>query len=286
MICSRWIALCVDSREHPVVGMQLPPPPAADKNTHAQAPFAAWIDLLSEARSIAKSFSNKGKVMALERGQFIAGRAFWSKRWNWTENAVRGFFSRLVENGMIEFSHQSEGHSANVASICNYDAYQYSPLANDQSNHQSSTSNPPDSYKDTSLRENKTEGAREGETHVGMGVYVNCETIRHRDFTISLTGIQLQTQDTIPMEEIKSVAAGIAVGWATSIAAGKRGVVPNDPTASVRGSIQNQRIKAEVGATRKRRAAEPYKPVTEAKPLKMDPMTPRYARPAEEPANA
>lgn len=147
MKCTRWIALCVDTNEHPVVGMQVPPPPALDKNRHAQAPFAAWIDLISSANWKDTQYSNKGVVITLARGEFIAGRAYWSKRWNWTENAVRGFFARLVENGMIEFSHQSKGHSANVASICNYETYQTPKLAARQSNHQSSTSHPPDSYQ-------------------------------------------------------------------------------------------------------------------------------------------
>lgn len=301
--CSRWVAVCIEVRDHPVVGMQLAPPPARDKNRHAQTPFAAWFDLIAEANVEDKEFNNKGKVMVIRRGQILAGRAFWSKRWNWTENAVRGFLSRLAQNDMIEFSHQSSGHSANVITICNYDVYQPVRPAEKQTIHQSSTSQPPDLYlerEDARVRDSKNnaknpigeakkdDGPLDGETHAGMGVYVNCETIRHRDFTISLKAIELQTHGTVPMDEIKSTATGFALQWATSIAAGKSPsmVVPDNPAALIRGSIQNQRTKAQVSAARVRSAAQSSSRGGGASPVygaphRVSPDTVRYAKPAE-----
>lgn len=88
--------------------------------------------------------------------------------------------------------------------------------------------------------------AREGERDVGHGVLVNCETIRHRDFNISLKAIQLQLCGTVPMERIKSVAEGFAIGWAADLEAGKRvsQVVPSNTASFIRASIQSSNSKA------------------------------------------
>lgn len=122
--CSRWIAVCVDMLDHPVVGMSVAPPKPADDGRHAIAPMIAWQDLIASAAFAAKPINHKGVEIVLERGQFLAGRAYWAKRWNWGEQSVRSFFSRLVDRGMIAISNQSDGHLANVASVCNYDTYQ------------------------------------------------------------------------------------------------------------------------------------------------------------------
>lgn len=124
MKCSRWMAVCVDMLDHPVVGMAVPPPKPADTSKHAQPPSMAWLDLISSAAFQELRVPHKGATIVLTRGQFLAGRAHWAKRWNWGEQSVRSFFSRLVQNGMVEISNQSDGHLANVASICNYDTYQ------------------------------------------------------------------------------------------------------------------------------------------------------------------
>lgn len=93
---------------------------------------------------------------------------------------------------------------------------------------------------------------REGEVELANGVFVNCETIRHEAFTISLVGIEMQLCGTVPMAEIKSVASGHALQWAADIAAGKRNVVPSNPANFIRGSIQNQRNKAAIAPTKSR----------------------------------
>lgn len=122
--CSRWMAVCVDMFDHPVVGMASMPPPAADKARHAQQPMIAWQDMLRSAAYAEKTINHKNASIILKRGEFLAGRAYWAKRWNWGEQAVRNFFARLIANGMIAISNQSLGHVANVATICNYDIYQ------------------------------------------------------------------------------------------------------------------------------------------------------------------
>lgn len=122
--CSRWIAVCVDMLEHPVVGMNVPPPKPADKSRHSIAPMIAWQDLIAGAAFAGRTVPHKGVEVVLDRGQFLAGRSYWAKRWNWGEQSVRSFFSRLVDRDMIAIFNQSDGHFANVATICNYDTYQ------------------------------------------------------------------------------------------------------------------------------------------------------------------
>jgi hypothetical protein len=97
--------------------------------------------------------------------------------------------------------------------------------------------------------------ARAGEEHAGSGVFVNCETIRHKDFSISLKGIELQLCGTVPMDEIKAVALGHALQWALDIESGKRNVVPSNTANFIRGSIQNQRNNQAVTDVRKTRAS-------------------------------
>jgi hypothetical protein len=100
----RWSAIAADMRDHPVVGMQVPPPKPADPQSHAQSPFAAWIDvILSAAYAERDVRTYSGSIVRLKRGEFLAGRVFWAKRWNWGEQAVRGFFTRLALNQMIAF---------------------------------------------------------------------------------------------------------------------------------------------------------------------------------------
>ena len=101
------------------------------------------------------------------------------------------------------------------------------------------------------------EAAREGETEVSPGVFVNCETIRHRDFTVSLKGIDMQLCGTVPMEQIKSIALGHALAWATDIAAGKRPdkVVPSNTANFIRASIRKQVNDDAVTDVRKKRMA-------------------------------
>lgn len=122
--CSRWIAVCVDMLDHPVVGMSVPPPKPADGGRHAIAPMIAWQDLIASAAYASKAVNHKGAEVKLDRGQFLAGRAYWAKRWNWGEQAVRSYFAKLRSENMIAICNQSDGHMANVASICNYDTYQ------------------------------------------------------------------------------------------------------------------------------------------------------------------
>jgi hypothetical protein len=112
-------------RDHHLVGMHLPPPKPADPSGHAMQPYVAWHDYLAEtAWKERKVRLSGGPVVTLKRGQVISAVGYWAKRWNWTEKTVRGWFAKLVNDGMIAFEGVSKGRLAKVATVCNYDSYQ------------------------------------------------------------------------------------------------------------------------------------------------------------------
>jgi hypothetical protein len=133
---------------------------------------------------------------------------------------------------MLEIN-QSNGHFANVATICNYEKYQTAQPERTRSSNQSLTSVQPVSNQTLTNTTNYTierECAREGEVAHAHGVFVNCETIRHSSFTISLPSIELATiASGLPKAEIKQVCLAHAMQWAAEIEGGKlsRDVVPS-----------------------------------------------------------
>lgn len=92
---------------------------------------------------------------------------------------------------------------------------------------------------------------RVSETHAGHGVFVNCETIRHSAFTISLPAIRLGTQASgLDAEAIKTHCIAHALQWAAEIEAGKLSdtVVPSKIANFLSASI--------MGATNRKAAAD------------------------------
>jgi hypothetical protein len=107
--------------------------------------------------------------------------------------------------------------------------------------------------------------AREGEESIGHGVFVNCETIRHKDFTISLPSLELSIAGRLPKTEVKAKAAAHALQWAAEIDAGKKpaDVVPtkiaNFLAASLMGDI-NRAATADAKLAKAKQGAKPFKP--------------------------
>lgn len=121
-----------------------------------------------------------------------------------------------------------------------------------------STSNTQDSLPQTQ----NLDAAREGEESLGEGVFVNCRTVRHRHFTISLESIVMQLRtagmDKARAEELaRATSIANAMQWAAEIAQGKPSglVVPSNPANLIRGSILRQ-FGAQIGAPRKQTQAE------------------------------
>lgn len=91
----------------------------------------------------------------------------------------------------------------------------------------------------------------ESETHAGHGVIVNCDTIRHPAFTISLPAIRLGTQASgLTAEEVKTHCIAHALQWAAEIEGGKLSgsVVPSKIANFLSASI--------MGATNRKAAAD------------------------------
>lgn len=99
--------------------------------------------------------------------------------------------------------------------------------------------------------------AREGEEIYPGGVFVNCQTIRHAGFSISIPAIQMGIRaGMLPADEIKRRCLAHALQWAEEIEHGKRAsdVVPNKISNFLIRTIMNDINAEECGEVRKTRA--------------------------------
>ena len=127
----------------------------------------------------------------------------------------------------------------------------------------------------------------EGEVEIGHGVFVNCKTIRHAAFTISLPALELGTAGRFSREDIKAKAQAHALQWAAEIDAGKRPeqVVPariaNFLAASIMGDFNRQQC-ADTRLSREKTKFQPsQKSSTDAIISGADAAMMRNARPVD-----
>lgn len=140
---TRWFSTSVEIFDHPVLNV---------------GPFdrrSAWQWLIANAAWKTKRVNHKGKMIDLDRGQVLIGRAFLAETWGWSEQTVRTFVKILVAENMLELN-QSGGHFANIATICNYDKYQARQPERNQSINQSVTSVQPVSNQTLTRNTNTT----------------------------------------------------------------------------------------------------------------------------------
>lgn len=140
---TRWIRISVEMLEH---------------SAFAGEPYSrrdAWLWLIANAAWKPKRIKHKGKMIVLERGQVLIGRAFLAETWGWSEQSVRTFVKFLVSETMLEIN-QSSGHFANVANICNYDKYQTSQPERGQQSNQSATRAQPEPNQTLTSNTNTT----------------------------------------------------------------------------------------------------------------------------------
>lgn len=128
---ARWIRVSVEMLEHH----------AFDGEPYSKRD--AWLWLIANAAWKSKRVKHKGKMITLERGQVLIGRSFLAETWGWSEQTVRTYVKFLISENMLELN-QSNGHFANVATICNYDKYQTHQPERGQSNNQRLTSVQPE----------------------------------------------------------------------------------------------------------------------------------------------
>jgi hypothetical protein len=96
-------------------------------------------------------------------------------------------------------------------------------------------------------------GPRDGEEEIGHGVFVNCNTVRHRHFTISIEAIAMQLATAsglgLTVDEARQYARNGAMShaldWAAQIENGKLSgdVVPKHIANFIRGSVASQLTK-------------------------------------------
>ena len=138
-----WVAISRDIIEHHIVGAGQPVD-ASDRNKGAFSRLESWLDLLMLANWAERKIDNHGVAMILQPGQTLAGRAYLAKRWNWSEKTVRVWLIRLERELMITLfcqnvheherdksskQGQTQGHTRNILTICNWDKYQNPELA-------------------------------------------------------------------------------------------------------------------------------------------------------------
>jgi uncharacterized protein YdaU (DUF1376 family) len=107
-----------------------------------------------------------------------------------------------------------------------------------------------------SISHTEQESPRVGEVAVGHGVFVNCETIRHAKFTISIPAIECLTLGQFPRDEIKAKAQGHALQWAAELEAGKRPetVLPAKIANFLLASLSGEATRQQCADVRKTRA--------------------------------
>lgn len=137
-----WFAVYENCLDHPIVGMHVQPPSAADKGRAAMFPFMVWIWMCGEAAFRARDVCIQGQVFSLGRGQIVMSQSYLSTKANWSRKSVRVFLTKLARHGMIRLSTvarggqmaldfdnpkwgQGRGHTLTIVTLCNYDVYQH-----------------------------------------------------------------------------------------------------------------------------------------------------------------
>jgi len=102
--------------DHPVVGLSNP------------KRLAAWLWMLSEARWKMSRFDVAGRIIDVDRGQFVTSIRRMAASTGLSEKEVRTLFSRLEAENMVKKtgipSGTGKGTGSSLVTICNYDEYQ------------------------------------------------------------------------------------------------------------------------------------------------------------------
>jgi hypothetical protein len=101
----------------------------------------------------------------------------------------------------------------------------------------------------------QADAPREGEVHIGHGVFLNCTTIRHKNFTLSIEGVTMQIASSPACEptidatraKCRDICQANALQWAAEIENGAdpKTVVPTKPLNFIVQSIVNGSVRTE-----------------------------------------
>jgi hypothetical protein len=133
---ARWVRVSVEMLGHP----------ALDHGPYDRR--SAWLWLITNAALKDHKANHKGAAVDIRRGQVFAGRDYLAKVWRWSPQNVRTFLRFLASENMVEVN-QSNGHYANVLTICNYEKYQTPEKVRNQSINQSLTRAQPEPNQTT-----------------------------------------------------------------------------------------------------------------------------------------
>jgi hypothetical protein len=133
---ARWVRVSVEMLGHP----------ALDHGPYDRR--SAWLWLITNAALKDHKANHKGAAVDIRRGQVFAGRDYLAKVWRWSPQNVRTFLRFLASENMVEVN-QSNGHYANVLTICNYEKYQTPAKVRNQSATQSLTRAQPEPNQTT-----------------------------------------------------------------------------------------------------------------------------------------
>ncbi len=96
-------------------------------------PGQAWVDMLLLANHKEKTFSVRGNLVTIKRGQIGYSEATLGKRWKWSRGRVRRFLLRL---NLIQQIEQHKSPVLTVISIIKYDLYQPNSTTDDTTERQ------------------------------------------------------------------------------------------------------------------------------------------------------
>ena len=163
-----WIAMCVDLRDHDIVGMKAGKRP--------WTPFQMWAWMLFEAARFDRQRVIQGRKLQLARGQFAMSLRYLSRESKWGVKEVRRFLARLRKHDMItvevtagtqmslDFAAREmsdvcpkRGTGLTVVTVCNYIKYQHTPngkgTGRAQQGHSRGTAGAQDKTRDTGQRD-------------------------------------------------------------------------------------------------------------------------------------
>jgi hypothetical protein len=277
MSCTRWIAICADIAEHPVVGI------------HKPRHMAAWIWMLTTTAWKTTRREVAGKVVTVKRGQLVASRSYIAKKTGLSEQEVRTLLVKLSTHGMVSVCNQG----TNVITICNYEKYQTSQPATNQratseqpaSNHTCTKGTTVEVREETPTGHHQQDAAREPRTAA------DAKRVDSHDLYNRL--VEAANGALCPMAaSVGMMAVSEPIGWLQQGADLELDILPAVKTVghkAAKGSIKTWSYFRQPVAEAKARREKGLPPVNveTGKPvIRCSPGTMRNARPAPEVGHA
>lgn len=113
--------------------------------------FRAWFWMVAKACWKPRKYDINGKVIDLNRGQFVASRNQLAKEWDWSPSAVERFLTRLETEQMIG---RETGQGRSIITIRNYNRFNPIESLSGQDNGQA-TGQAPDRHRTAKEQGNK-----------------------------------------------------------------------------------------------------------------------------------